>query len=123
RMANCRHKRVVVTGMGVMTPIGQSVADFWSALTAGRSGIGPIEGIDEEELDRLSVKIAGQIRGFNHAERLADWARDKSIMHSSRYCWLAAAAADEAIKQSGLEVPVADARRVACIVGSAVGGQ
>lgn len=118
-----KRPRVVVTGMGAITPIGQTVADFWRALTAGECGIGPIEGIADNELERLSVRIAGQIRGFNHGERLAGWTRDKSIMHSSRYCWLAAAAANEAIQQSGLEVPVTDAHRVACIIGSAVGGQ
>ena len=122
-VADRKHPRVVVTGMGVTTPIGQSVADFWDALAAGQCGIQPIEGIAEDELNRLSVRIAGQVRGFDHADRLAGWKHDKSIMHSSRYCWLAAAAADEAVRQSGLEVPVPDPHRVACIVGSAVGGQ
>jgi nodulation protein E len=117
---SCEGPRVVVTGMGVITPVGQSVADFWNALKAGKCGIGPIEGVD---LDGLKVRIAGQISGFDHTARLAGWKRDKAILHSSRYCWLAAAAADEAIKQSGLEVPFANAHRVACIVGSAAGGQ
>lgn len=112
--------RVVVTGMGVVTPIGESVADFWGALQAGKCGIGPIEGID---LDGVKVRIAGQISGFNHTARLAHWKRDKAIMHSSRYCWLAAAAADEAVQQAGLKTPLANPYRVACIVGSAAGGQ
>lgn len=122
-VGSSKQPRVVVTGMGVMTPIGQSVADFWGAIRKGKCGIGPIEGIDASELDQLDTRLAGQIRGFKHTERLAGWTRDKSIMHSSRYCWLAAAAADEAIKQSGIEVPVANPHRVACIIGSAVGGQ
>jgi len=112
--------RVVVTGMGVVTPIGQTVADFWKGLKEGRSGIGPIEGV---ELYNLNVRIAGQIRDFDHRERLKHWRRDKTILFSDRFSWLAAAAADEAIKHSGLEVPLKQAHRVACIIGSGAGGQ
>jgi nodulation protein E len=119
--ANCSSSspRVVVTGMGVVTPIGQSVSEFWSSLQAGKCGIGPFEGAD---CDKLDVRIVAQVNGFNLAARLTDWRRDKSIAHSGRFCWLAAAAADEAIKQSRLETPFADAHRVACIMGSAAGG-
>jgi nodulation protein E len=117
--SGARH-RVVITGMGVVTPIGQTVADFWTALKQGRSGVGPVEGV---QLDNLKIRIAAQIRGFDHTSRLKHWQRDKSIMHSERYCWLAAAAADEAIRQSGLEVPFENSNRAACIIGSAGGGQ
>ena len=112
--------RVVVTGMGVVTPLGQSVAEFWSALQDGKCGIGPFEGPDSDKLD---VRIVAQVNGFDHAARLAGWQRDKTIVFSGRFCWLAAAAADEAIKQSGIETPFANADRVACIIGSAAGGQ
>ena len=112
--------RVVVTGMGAITPIGQNVEEFWSRLLAGHCGIRPIEGV---ELHSLDVRIAAQVVGFDHAARLGSWQRDKSIMHSERFCWFAAAAADEAIKQSGLEAPFKNASRVACIIGSAAGGQ
>jgi len=113
-------ERVVVTGMGVVTPVGQNVEEFWAGLKEGRCGIRPVEGI---ELDGLSVRIAAQISDFDHAARLAGWKRDKSILHSGRFCWLAAAAADEAIRDSGLETPFATPDRVACIIGSAAGGQ
>ena len=112
--------RVVVTGMGVVTPIGQTVAEFWNGLKQGRSGIGPVEGV---QLYDLKVQIAGQIKDFDHRERLKHWQRDKTIMFSDRFSWLAAAAADEAIKQSGLQVPFKSAHRVACIIGSGAGGQ
>lgn len=112
--------RVVVTGMGVVTPIGQTVTDFWNGLKQGRSGIGPVEGV---ELYNLKIRIAGQIKDFDHRERLKHWQRDKTILFSDRFSWLAAAAADEAIKQSSLEVPFKRARRVACIIGSGAGGQ
>jgi len=112
------HRRVVVTGMGALTPIGQCVDDFWQALCAGRSGIAPVDGIAEE----LRIGIAARIPDFNHTARLAKWRRDKTILHSSRYCWLAAAAADEAMTQAGLSTSLENPQRAACIIGSAAGG-
>src|SRR5262245_9157769 len=91
-------RRVVVTGMGALTPIGLNVSDFWQALCSGKSGIAPVEGINEE----LPISIAARVNGFDHASRLSNWRRDKTILHSSRFCWLAAAAADEAVAQAGL---------------------
>lgn len=112
------HRRVVVTGMGAITPIGQNVADYWQSLCAGATGIGPVEGIAEE----LPISMAARVQGFDPAKRLASWARDKSILHSSRYCWLAAAAADEATAQAGLKFPLDNPQRTACLIGSAAGG-
>lgn len=112
------HRRVVVTGMGAVTPIGQNVADYWQALSSGTSGIGPIDGIAEE----IPVAIAARVSGFDQTKRLSNWTRDKSILHSSRYSWLAAAAADEAIAQAGLAFPLDNPQRTACFIGSAAGG-
>jgi nodulation protein E len=112
--------RIVVTGMGVVTSIGETVPAFWSGLMHGRCGIGPVEGIDTAGLE---VRVAAQIKQFDAPGRLAHWKHDKTILHSDRYSWLAAAAADEAIRQSGLEVRFAQPYRVACIIGSAAGGQ
>ena len=112
------HRRVVVTGMGAVTPIGQTADDFWHALCAGTTGIAPIDGIAEEP----PVSIAARIVGFDHGRRLAKWSRDKSILHSSRYCWLAAAAAEEAVTQARLTFPLENPRRIACFIGSAAGG-
>jgi len=112
------HRRVVVTGMGAITPIGQNVADFWQSLTTGRSGIAPVDGIAED----VPVGIAARIDNFNPASRFAKWRRDKTITHSSRYAWLAAAAADEAIAQAQLSMPLDNPHRVACLIGSAAGG-
>jgi nodulation protein E len=111
-------RRVVVTGMGAITPLGQSVTDHWQSLCSGKSGIAPLDGISED----LPVPIAGRIDGFDQAARFSNWRRDKTIMHSSRYSWLAAAAADEALAQAGLTAPLTDPQRVACIIGSAAGG-
>lgn len=112
------HRRVVVTGIGAVTPIGQNVADYWQSLCTGKSGIGPVTGIGEE----VPIGIAASITGFDPTSRFSKWRRDKTIMHSSRYCWLAAAAADEAMAQAGLSFPLEAPERVACIIGSAAGG-
>lgn len=112
------NRRVVVTGMGAVTPIGQNVADFWQSLRVGKCGIGPVFGITGD----LDIRIAAQITPFDPASRLSKWSRDKSILHSGRFCWLAAAAADEALTQAGLAAPFEESYRVACIIGSAAGG-
>jgi nodulation protein E len=115
-------RRVVVTGLGVVTPIGLTVPDFWSSIRAGKSGVSALGGLPQENLDELKIKIAAQIKDFDPKTRLRGFKRDKIIMHADRYSWFAAAAADEAVKQSGLEVPFLNAMRTACIIGSGAGG-
>ena len=125
-------RRVVVTGMGVVTPIGQSVADFWAAMRQGKSGVAPIESFPQNDPHilylsqikdfELDVLIAAQIKGFDKQARLRHFKRDKIILHADRYSLFAAAAADEAVKQSGLEVPLQSPYRAASIIGSALGG-
>ena len=111
--------RVVVTGLGVVTPIGTTVPEFWAACKRSQLGISPLDGFD---LGDLKILIGAQIRDFDPKARLKHFTRDKIILHADRYSWFAAAAADEAIKQAGLEVPFKDGYRVACIVGSGAGG-
>ncbi|MBO0741100.1 MAG: beta-ACP synthase, partial [Hyphomicrobiaceae bacterium] len=111
--------RVVVTGLGVVTPIGTTVPQFWDGCKRAQLGITPLDGFD---LGDLKILIGAQIRDFDPKARLKHFQRDKIILHADRYSWFAAAAADEAIKQSGLEVPFKHAYRVACIVGSGAGG-
>lgn len=112
-------RRVVVTGMGAVTPIGQTVDDLWEGCHRGASGVSDLEGFP---LDDLKILIAAQIKDFDHKARLRHFERDKIILHADRYSWFAAAAADEAVKMSGLEVPMADPYRTACIIGSGAGG-
>ena len=112
-------RRVVVTGLGVVTPIGQTVPEFWTAIQNGQCGVGETTGIPEDD---LKIKIAAQVKNFEPRVRLRHFKRDKIIMHADRYSWFAAAAADEAIKQAGLETPMADPYRTACIIGSGAGG-
>lgn len=112
-------RRVVVTGMGVVTPIGHNVEDFWAGMKRGQSGVSELGGFPLED---LKILIAAQIKDFDHRARLKGAKRDKIIMHADRYSWFAAASADEAVRQSGLEVPFADPYRSACIIGSGAGG-
>lgn len=110
---------MVVTGLGAVTSIGTTVPEFWAGMKEGRSGVGPLGGFPLED---LKILIAAQIRDFNHKERLKHFKRDKLILHADRYSWFAAAAAEEAVKQSGIEMPGANPYRAACIIGSGAGG-
>ena len=112
-------RRVVVTGMGVVSPIGSTVDDFWGGIKRGDCGVSALGGFPLED---LKIKIAAQIHDFDPKTRLKHFSRDKIIMHADRYSWFAGAAADEAVKMSGLEVPMADPYRTACIIGSGAGG-
>ena len=112
-------RRVVVTGMGVVTPIGLTVPDFWESIRAGKCGVSELGGFPIED---LKILIAAQIKQLDHKARLRHWKRDKLVTMGDRYSWLAAMAADEAVKMSGLEVPFTDPYRSACIIGSGAGG-
>jgi nodulation protein E len=105
--------------MGVVTPIGTTVADFWAGCRRAQVGVGALSGFP---LDDLKILIAAQIKEFDHRARLKHFRRDKIILHADRYSWFAAAAADEAVKQSGLQLPLQDPYRSACIIGSGAGG-
>lgn len=112
-------RRVVVTGMGVVTPVGTTVDAFWDSLKAGKSGVSELGGFPIED---LKILIAAQIKDFDHKARLKHFKRDRIITLADRYSWFAAAAADEAIKMAGLEMPIANPYRSACIIGSGAGG-
>jgi nodulation protein E len=112
-------RRVVVTGLGVVTPIGATVDEFWAAMKAGKSGVSPLSGFP---LDDLKILIAAQIKDFDPRQRLKNFKRDRIITLADRYSWFAAAAADEAVRMSGLEMPLANPYRAACIIGSGAGG-
>ncbi len=126
------NRRVVVTGMGAVTAIGHTVPDFWAGLRQGKCGVAPIERFFQndphfllpsqiENFD-LEIMIAAQIKGIDYKARLRNSKRDKLIMFADRYSLFAAAAADEAVKQSGLAMPFTNPYRAACIIGSAEGG-
>jgi len=108
-------RRVVVTGMGAVTPIGLDVNEFWSSMKAGKCGVGRIENFPIED---LYIHIAGEIKGFDPAVHV----KSKKIQYGERYSWFAGRAADEAWVQSGLPAPYANPHRSACIIGSGAGG-
>jgi len=108
-------RRVVVTGMGLISPLGQSVAESWEALLAGRSGIAPLTRFDATD---FAVKIAAEVKDWDPSRyMLAKEARKRD-----RYQQFALAAALQAFRDSGLEITDENRHRTGVIVGSAVGG-
>ncbi len=110
-----QNRRVVVTGMGVISPLGLDVPTLWDNLVAGRSGIGPITLFDASE---LGVRFAGEARGFDPR----DYMSAKEARRNDRFTQFAVAASKEALAQSGLRVQEHDAYDVGVIVGSGQGG-
>lgn len=107
--------RVVVTGIGVVSPVGLTLAEAWSNLIAGRSGIAPITLFDAADFD---VRIAGEAHGFDPALYMPP----KEARRTDRFVQFAVAALQEALLQSGLVVNDDSADEVGVIIGSGVGG-
>ena len=107
--------RVVVTGMGTLNPIGNSVAESWESAVNGVSGVGPISLFDASD---LLVRIAAEVKHFNPAEHM----EAREARRQDRFEQLAAAASQEAVEQSGLQIGPDNAARVAVIISSATGG-
>ena len=110
-------RRVVITGMGAVTPIGIGVDKFWNALLAGKSGVSLIESIDTE---RHTVKIAGEIKDKDFNPE--DYLDPKDAKRMDRFTQFAMVAADEAIADSGIDEADIDPYRIGVIVSSAAGG-
>jgi len=111
-------RRVVVTGMGAITPLGNDVASFWEGLVAGRSGITRITSFDPEHVDS---KVAGEVHGFE-ADKVMP---RKEVRRNDRYVHYAWAASVEALRDAGIPNPIVDeslAERTGAIVGSGIGG-
>lgn len=108
--------RVVITGMGVVTSLGQDLDTFWNNLMAGKSGVSAIESFDVSE---YPTRIAASVKDFN-AE---DYVERKEARKMDRFVQFAAAAATSAIKDSGLVIgEQVDPERVGVIIGSGIGG-
>jgi 3-oxoacyl-[acyl-carrier-protein] synthase II len=108
-------RRVVITGLGVVTPIGNDVPTFWDNLVAGRSGISRIDTFD---VSNLPVQIAGQVRGFE-VDKYLD---PKEARRIDRFAQFAIAAAMQALADSKLEISDENADRVGVYIGSGIGG-
>jgi nodulation protein E len=108
--------RVVITGIGVVSPAGSTLDDFWSALVAGRSAIGPLTIVPTE---RLSTRVAAQVPNFDPAAHL----NEKQASHLDRFSQFAVVAARAAVRDSNLEISPELALATATVVGNGAGGQ
>ncbi len=108
-------RRVVVTGMGVVSPLGSYPGPFWENLTAGRSGIGRLERFD---CANFATKISGEIKGFD----LDAYISPKEQRRMDRYSHYAIGAAKMAVKESGVDFGAEDPCRCGALIGSGVGG-
>lgn len=108
-------RRVVITGMGALTPIGNNVAEFWDGLKNGKNGISLITRFDTEE---SKVKCAGEVKGFDPATVVDK----KEVKRNDLFSIYAMAAADEAVAMSGINLDEIDKERLGVIIGSGIGG-
>lgn len=108
-------RRVVITGMGTVNPLGNSVADSWKRVRANQCGIGEIKSFDTSD---FPVKLAGEVKDFNPDEIIGK----KEARRMARFTQLAVAAADEAVKDSNIDFKTEDTERCGVIVSSGIGG-
>lgn len=108
-------KRVVVTGLGALTPIGNNIEEYWDGLKNGKSGSAPITYFDTE---RFKTKFACEIKNF----KVEDFFDRKEARKLDKFAQYALVASDEAIKDSGIDLDVVDKLRVGVIWGAGIGG-
>ena len=110
-----RNRRVVVTGLGALTPVGNTVAEFWKNLLAGKSGAAPITYFDTAKFD---TKFACEVKGFNPQ----DFMDRKLAQRSDPFTQYALAASEMALQDSAIDLTKIDKDRVGVIIGSGIGG-
>ena len=109
-----KNRRVVVTGMGAITPIGNSVEEFWNGIKEGRTGFGPITYFDTAD---YRCKLAAEVKDFDPTQYMDK----KSARRMEQFCQFAVAAAGQAISDAGLTMEQEDPYMVGCSVGSGIG--
>lgn len=109
-----KNRRVVVTGMGAITPIGNSVEEFWNGIKEGKTGFGPITYFDTAD---YRCKLAAEVKDFDPAQYMDK----KSARRMEQFCQFAVAAAGQAITDAGLDMEQEDPYMVGCSVGSGIG--
>ncbi|MES2787225.1 MAG: beta-ketoacyl-ACP synthase II [Pseudomonadota bacterium] len=118
-MTGSGRRRIVVTGLGCVSPVGNTVGESWSNLLAGKSGIAPITQFDASN---FACKFAGEVKGFN----IGDYIPEKEARHMDRFIHLGLAAACQAVADSGLPTGDAlgeeEASRIGCNIGAGIGG-
>merc|ERR1711965_367047 len=108
-------QRVVVTGLGAVTPIGNSVADYWFGLTSGKGGVASISLFDAS---RHACRFAAEVKDFDPT----GFIEPKEAKRWDRYCKFGVVAAKQALAHAGLEITEANAERIGISIGSGVGG-
>lgn len=109
-----KNRRVVVTGMGAITPIGNSVEEFWNGIKEGKTGFGPITYFDTAD---YRCKLAAEVKDFDPAQYMDK----KSARRMEQFCQFAVAAAGQAISDADLDMEQEDPYMVGCSVGSGIG--
>ena len=108
-------RRVVVTGMGIVSPVGNDLATAWDNITAGRSGIGPLTNFDASA---FTTRIAGEVRNFDPSA----WIAPKDVKKMDSFIHYGVAAGLMALQDAGLEITEANAERTGTLIGSGIGG-
>ncbi len=108
-------QRVVVTGMGAVSPVGNDIESFWGGLSAGKSGIGPVTHFDAAA---FPTRIAGEVKGLD----FANYIEAKEIRRTDRVILFSLVAAREAMKQANIDLSAEDPYRCATIIGTGIGG-
>ncbi|MBU8976244.1 MULTISPECIES: beta-ketoacyl-ACP synthase II [unclassified Lysobacter] len=109
------NRRVVVTGLGAVSPLGNDVATTWDGIVNGRSGIGPITHFDATN---FTTRIAGQVRDFD----ITQWVNPKDAKKMEEFIHYGVAASLMAIKDAGITVDESNAERIGALIGSGIGG-
>ena len=110
-----KKRRVVITGLGTVNPTGNTVAESWAAVKAGRCAVGPITAFDATD---FKVKLAAEVKDFDPAERIDK----REARKMARFTQFAVAAAEEAVRDSGLALEEIDRARFGVILSSGIGG-
>jgi len=113
--SNGKPRRVVITGLGVISPLGNDVEGFWKRLIAGESGIGPVTRFDVSKYD---TRIGGEVHDF----RAEDYMDRKDARRADLFVQFAVAAASQAVRQAGISTDTMDPSRIGVVVGSGIGG-
>ena len=114
-MSRSQHRRVVVTGLGCVSPVGNTVAQAWSAVTAGKSGIATLKKFDATP---FTTHFGGEVKDF----RIDDYIPAKEARHMDTFIHFGLAAGIQAMQDCGLVVTEDNAERIGVMIGSGIGG-
>ena len=107
--------RVVITGLGAVTPIGNDVASYWDGLSSGRNGVAPITLFDAS---RHACRFGAEVKGFDSS----GWLEPKEAKRWDRFCQFGVVAAKQAVAHAGLTIDESNQHRIGTAIGSGVGG-